>query len=93
MSEANSSELGTLSDIGRHHEPKMATTKTGSGNKSRVISTSGVVADILSSRCQPMSGHVGIFISELGMVENVRDCRWNRYASSFRSRVIFTSRL
>ncbi len=36
-----------------------------------ILSTSGFVADILSSRCRPMSDHVDSVMSELGVVENV----------------------
>jgi hypothetical protein len=36
-----------------------------------VISTSGYVADILSSGWRPMSGHVGCVMSDLGLVQNV----------------------
>ena len=40
--------------------------------RSDAISTSGFVADILSSRCQPMSDNVSSAIFRSGVVENVR---------------------
>ena len=39
--------------------------------RSGAISTSGFVADILSSRCPPMSDNVGSAIFKSGVVENV----------------------
>jgi len=52
--------LPTLSDIGRHRN-----------QLSELIISSGLVADVLSFRCRPMSGSVGSAISMSGMVENV----------------------
>ncbi len=39
--------------------------------RSKVISTCGFVADIVVSRCRPMSDNVGSVIFQSGLVENV----------------------
>jgi hypothetical protein len=48
------------------------------------------MADILGSRCRPISGYVGSVISESGVFEN-GGSRWKRVEIYFGSKVIFTS--